>query len=448
LRFEDDFPGAKVVTLEQNYRSTNLILQASNALIEHNSARYEKKLWSIHGDGEKIGLFIASTERGEAEFVAGRIVKHAADYSLDEIAIFYRTNAQSRAFEDALLKLGIRYKIIGGLSFYARREIKDVLAFLRLVVSGSDLISFLRTINLPKRGFGAASLEKLMAAAEEAKVPILPFCQDVLANATPLKLSAKQQTGLASYLKLIHTLRDKLSFLKIHELLTEVISESGYLNFLREDPETFEDRKENLDELIGKAAEWEEEHEKPSLQQFLEELSLRSSADETSHLPTVKLMTLHNSKGLEFPVVFLVGLEENLCPHINSKDQPESLEEERRLCYVGMTRAKKILCLTASSYRFFWGTPQPMRPSRFLKEIPAEYLRNLSPSSFQSTESDNAEAFSPGEKVHHQQFGVGVVERCFETSFGLTYEIHFLEADITRSIVARFAKLQPYHENS
>jgi DNA helicase-2/ATP-dependent DNA helicase PcrA len=447
LRFESDFPGAKVVLLEQNYRSTNNILQASNALIEHNTSRYDKKLWSAHGDGEKISLFVASSDRGEAEFVAGRIGKHAADFSLDEMAIFYRTNAQSRAFEDALLKMRIGYKIIGGLSFYARREIKDILAFLRMVVSSSDLISFLRTINLPKRGFGATTLEKLVAAAEEARSSILPFCQDALASSSLFKLSGKQQAGLSGYIKLIYTLREKKNFLKIHELIAEVISESGYLNHLQEDPETFQDRKENLDELMGKAAEWEQEHEKPSLQQFLEELSLRSSTDETAHLPSVKLMTLHNSKGLEFPVVFLVGLEEDLCPHINSKDNAEALEEERRLCYVGMTRAKEILYLTAASYRFFWGTSRPMRPSRFLKEIPAEFLRNLSPAPFQSSEAESGEVFSPGERVYHQQFGVGVIERSFQTSLGLTYDIHFLEADLVRSIVARFAKLQPYNEN-
>ncbi len=449
LNFERDFPGAKTIVLDQNYRSTNNILQASNALIEHNPDRYEKKLWSAGSEGEKITVFIGQNERQEAEFVALRILKMAADRSipLDDIAIFYRTNAQSRAFEDALLSRRINYSIIGGLSFYARREIKDILSYLRLVISNTDLISFLRTINLPKRGLGPAALDKLAEAAAQKKLPIFTLCEELASDPNfvhGLKLSAKQHSGLTNYVRLIHRLRDARPSLKIHELIAELIAESNYLDFLKEDPETMQDRKENIDELMGKAAEWEEEREHPTLQLFLEELTLRSTAEEKTDLPSIKLMTLHNSKGLEFSLVFLVGLEEDLCPHINSKDNPESIEEERRLCYVGMTRARKYLYLTASIYRFMWGTFRPMRPSRFLKEIPVRFLQNSSPTSpmIQEESTSDPEGFSEGEKVYHHQFGAGTIQKAYHSSFGLTYDVYFDDSDTTRTLAAKFAKLK------
>jgi DNA helicase-2/ATP-dependent DNA helicase PcrA len=436
LNFKKDFPDAQIVLLEQNYRSSNHILKASNHLIGHNLRRYDKKLWSAMGDGEKIGLFIAPSEKEEAAFTAKQIRFHnASGISLQEMAIFYRTNAQSRTFEDALLSHRIPYKIVGGLSFYARREIKDVLAFLKLLLSDADLISFWRTINIPKRGLGKASLEKIEAGALAAEIPILTFCRAIPAS---IKLSAKQREALASYISLIDTLRQKRASLKIHELITETLAASNYQTYLEEDPDTLQDRKENLDELIGKATEWEEEHETPSLQLFLEELSLRSNTDEKTEGPAVQLMTLHNSKGLEFPVVFLAGLEEELCPHANAKEEESAIEEERRLCYVGMTRAKQFLYLTASTYRFLWGIPRRMRPSRFLKEIPTEHLRNLNPGTF----APSSEVFASGDKVCHPQFGSGVVENQFEGPLGLTYEIFFPEAGLSRTLVARFARLQ------
>jgi len=449
LNFERDFPGAKVITLEQNYRSTNTILQASNALISHNETRYEKQLWSDLGEGEKIGVCVAQNERKEAEFVIEKILRHAADQQLsyDEIAIFYRTNAQSRPFEDALLYRRLPYTIIGGLSFYQRREIKDILAYLRMLVSNSDLVSFLRTVNLPKRGLGATTLEAIAKQSEARGMPIFSFCEELIA--TPfqfpeIKLSARQKEGLQSYLHLIRRLRDQRARAKLYELISEVISETNYLQVLREDPETQEDRKENLDELIGKAAEWEDERETPTLQAFLEELSLRTSMREDDSLAKVHLMTLHNSKGLEFPLVFLVGLEEDLFPHINSRDNPEAIEEERRLCYVGMTRAKRFLYLTSAIYRHMWGGPKLMRPSRFLREVPAHYLRNYNPLAIEQEveNTGDPEGFEPGEKVHHKEFGAGVVLKSYHTSFGLTYEVQFEGGGGVRSLVAKYAKLR------
>lgn len=373
LNFENDFPGAKVVTLDQNYRSTNIILKGANALIQHNFDRYNKKLWSSLGEGSKIAVYVAQNEKQEAEFVANRILKEALDYSLDKMAVFYRTNAQSRIFEDALLSRHIAYQIIGGLSFYQRREIKDILAYLKMVISNADLISFLRTINLPRRGLGMATLEKLVEAAAVKNMPIFIFCEEALGRPDWFKLGQKQRDGLRDYVRTIHALREKKVGLNLRTLISEVISTTRYFTYLDEDPETAQDRKENVDELIGKAAEWEEEAENPNLPKFLEELSLRANVEEHSFAPSIKLMTLHNSKGLEFDAAFLVGLEEDLFPHVNAKEDPKAIEGERRLCYVGMTRAKRRLYLCSATYRFMWGTSRFMRPSRFLKEIPAEY---------------------------------------------------------------------------
>ena len=446
LNFENDFPGAKVVTLDQNYRSTNLILQGANALIRKNFDRYDKKLWSSLGDGSKIGIYVAQNERQEAEFVVNRILKEGLSFPLNEIAIFYRTNAQSRNLEDALLSGNIAYKIIGGLSFYQRREIKDVLAYLKMIISNTDLISFLRTINLPRRGLGLATLEKIVDAAEERNIPIFTFCEEALERPDLFKLGQRQKEGLKDYIRTIHILRDKRGSMSLHELISETISQARYLSFLEEDPETLQDRKENLDELIGKAAEWEQETDGPSLPKFLEELSLRTNTESQEFVPSVKLMTLHNSKGLEFDVVFVVGLEEDLLPHINAQDDSKAIEEERRLCYVGMTRAKRKLYLCAATYRYMWGTARFMRPSRFLKEIPAQYLDNLSSPTLHIDDevAENPEGFTPGDQVIHKEFGTGIVKKSYQGSFGLTYEVHFPDTGTNRTLAAKYAKLKSY----
>lgn len=447
LRFEKDFPGAKVVTLEENYRSTNRILEAANALISHNASRYEKNLWSQLGEGEKIGLFMAQSERQEAEFVVDQILQRVTKHhlSLNDIAIFYRTNAQSRIFEDALLSKKISYTIIGGLSFYQRKEIKDILAYLRMIVSDADLISFLRTVNMPKRGLGASTLEKIVEAA--GTQPIFTFCEEILSSSSSLlSLSAKQKNGLTSYVQLIRKLRQARPDSHVHQLIQKTIEESNYLHYLQEDPESYQDRKENVNELIGKAAEWEDQQERPALVHFLEELSLRTNAEEQTDLSSIKLMTLHNSKGLEFPLVFLVGLEEELLPHANALSEPTQLEEERRLCYVGMTRAKRFLYLCAASYRYLWGSPRLMRKSRFIKEIPSKYLHYFQENVaiFERSEepSTDPEGFSLGDSVLHTEFGKGIIRKAYHSSFGLTYDVHFPNSDTNRTLVAKFAKLR------
>lgn len=449
LDFEKDYEGAQTISLEQNYRSTSMILEGANSLIACNESRYEKNLWSSLGPGEKIKIFLSSNEREEATFVAEEILKlkRAHELPLKECVVFYRTNAQSRNFEDAFLKQNIPYMIIGGISFYQRREIKDILALLRMTVSEADFLSFTRTINLPKRGIGPTTLKKLQSLAEELELPILPLCRNILKKeVSSLKLSAKQEKGLTSYLNVIDSLKALVKTnTSLEEIVYEAIDQTGYLNLLKADPQTYEERKENLDALINKAAESGEEKETQSLINFLEELSLKSSLDDTVSEDAVRLMTIHNGKGLEFEAAFVVGLEEDLFPHINSKDSPDALEEERRLCYVGMTRAKRHLYLTAATYRFIWGIPKVMRVSRFIKEVPAEYTTTLSQEEEVLNQGwEEEEGFEAGTTLFHKDFGKGVVKKSYQTSLGLTYDVYFFESNSTRSLVAKYAKFTSY----
>lgn len=381
LNFEQDFPGAKVVRLNQNYRSRSNILEAANALITRNANRYDKQLWSDRGPGEKIQIFCADTDRDEAKFVANKIgYHHQEGIPLKQMVVFYRTNAQSRALEDCFLHRRIPYVVVGGLSFYQRREIKDILAWLRMLISGNDFVSFARTINLPKRGLGDATLEKLYQGASQEQMGIFEYCDKIVQNhplQTVPRLTAKQRTGLQSYVSIIHELRQILPEVSLANLVTATIDRTQYIDYLAEEKDTLIDRKENLNALIAKAAEWEIAAEKPTLIAFLEELSLMSNLDETSQEnDRVNLMTIHNGKGLEFTATFLVGMEEDLFPHIHhSRGDEDDVEEERRLCYVGMTRAKEYLYMTHAVTRTIWGTTRAQRPSRFLREIPQQYIQ-------------------------------------------------------------------------
>jgi len=370
LGFEEDFPNAKVIKLEQNYRSTGHILKAANALIAHNRGRYEKNLWSAVGDGEKIELRSFFDEREEAQFIA-REVEAAIDAGQDPgtIALLYRTNAQSRSLEDALLRLRIPYTIVGGLSFYERKEIKDLLAYLRLTVAKNDLVAFQRIINVPKRGIGNAALEKI----KEVQLQMMQPLMELIQNSQNLPLSSKQKLELEKFSFLLQSLEKIPS---ISQKITKILHETGYLEFLKEDKETYQDREENVKALKAKAIEWEKENEGLHLIDFLEELSLKQKFDEAhSFDPKIFLMTLHNSKGLEFHTCFICGVEEDILPHINSKLELFDLEEERRLFYVGMTRAERKLYITCTAFRYLWGTSRPMKKSRFLEELPLEHLK-------------------------------------------------------------------------
>jgi len=379
LRFDRDYPEAKVIRLEQNYRSHTHILEAANELISFNSDRMEKSLWSDLGEGAKIRRFTALDEREEARFIAKQIRKHHDDYGtpLNDMVVFYRTNAQSRPFEDQFLSQQLPYNIVGGISFYQRREIKDILAFLRLAHSGSDFIAFERTVNIPKRGFGDATIEKIRFASLESRLPILSCCQAIV-DGTSVKLTLKIREALGQYVSIIATIRRVMGESSLKETVISAIEATGYLSYLKEDRESFEERKENLDELIAKAAEWEISTPDPTLGAFLEELSLKSTLDEsTNDRDRIQLMTVHNGKGLEFAVVFVAGLEEDLFPHANARGSEEALEEERRLCYVGMTRAKLHLYMTDTRLRYLWGMQRDQRPSRFLRELSPDHTEKV-----------------------------------------------------------------------
>ncbi len=385
LRFETDFPRARVLKLEQNYRSTDCILQASQGLIRHNAQRLDKALWSAKGLGEKIFTLVAEKDLFEARFIAWEIARLQSNgVPLSQIAVFYRTHAQSRLFEDVLLKQRTPYRIYGGISFYQRREIKDVLAFLRLAQSESDAISFLRAISAPKRGLGKATLDAIVASAERESATPLAICRQLLdSSPPPIKLGTKQREGLRQFVQVIEELGALKKTSSVAQLLNAAIEKSGYLDWLRDREDAFEERKENLDALITKALQWQEEVEggdsSGDLQAFLEEITLNANAGEQAEEESgsILLMTLHNSKGLEFEVVFLTGLEEDLFPHARGRDSPAEMEEERRLCYVGMTRAKSRLYLSRAQFRLLWGNWRFMLPSRFLGEIDSEHLTRV-----------------------------------------------------------------------
>lgn len=466
LNFENEFEGARVIRLERNYRSHTNILEAANALIGFNQNRFEKNLWSDLGPGSKIRHFTGDNDRAEADFVAECIRKHHQEHHipLNQMAVFYRTNFQSRSFEDMFLAKRIPYVIVGGISFYQRKEIKDLLAFLRMVHSGSDFLAFVRTINLPKRGIGEVTIEKIRAAAFRESRTIYSYLE-AYANDAPLenkvKLPEKQKEGIKQYVQLIHHLREVAKASSLKDLVKTAIEESGYLGFLKDDEETYDDRKSNLDALITKALEWEENTENPSLSGFLEELSLKSSLDDVENdRDRVNLMTIHNGKGLEFSVVFLVGLEEDLFPHANSRGSRDALEEERRLCYVGMTRAKQYLYLSETKFRYLWGVSRDQRTSRFIKEIPIQYIEKIKktfsayekPRTFspkipeqhieEIEESFSDEEFAPKDVVFHKQFGIGSIKEIGQSSVGMTYKILFSNDQRERVIVAKYAHLK------
>lgn len=443
LNFEHDFESTKIVKLEQNYRSTSHILSAANSLIKNNASRYEKNLWSDLGEGEKVFIKVVENEQSEALFVVKQILKHLSlGASLKDMVIFYRTNAQSRLFEDFLIKEALPYTIIGGISFYQRKEIKDILAYLKCSLYESDFISFARVINLPKRGLGPTFIENLANLSERTSLPIITLCRRLSKDpkAFPMRLSFKQQESLKDFVSIIDEVK-KLDEAKapLKEMIKSVIINSKYLNFLKEDLETFYDRKENLDALVSKSTNWQHETHSSNLGAFLEELSLKSNLDEqNNYIEKIQLMSLHNGKGLEYNICFIVGLEEDLLPHINSKEAPSSLEEERRLLYVGMTRAKKHLYLSSSKYRLFWGSPKAMNLSRFIKELDKNHIEGNNTDELYELPLN----FSQGSKVLHKDFGVGIIKKIYQTSLGDTYDVYFQELHATKSLVAKFAKLQ------
>lgn len=380
MNFQEKYPGAEVICLEENYRSQPHILDAANALIANNSTRYEKNLWSKRPVGAKIKKIRASNEKEEAFLISSDIAElNRKGVSYEEIAILYRTNAQSRPFEDYLLSRGIPYIVVGGISFYQRKEIKDVLAFLRLLVSDHDPLAFERVVHLQKMGLGKVTLKKIFDGAESEQKPLYLYCKSLLSENSllkhPVALSTKARSALSHLANLVDSLREMSKETGVSDLIREVILQSNYIEILKEDRETYQDKKENVDELVAKAMDWDSE-QRGGLIEFFEELSLKASIEDLNpNQERVSLMTVHNSKGLEFHSAFLAGLEEDLFPHVNSRDDEMALEEERRLCYVAMTRAKERLTISYCQMRYLFGTQRFQIPSRFLREIPSAYVQ-------------------------------------------------------------------------
>lgn len=466
LAFERDYPECRVVKLERNYRSTQNILSAANRVIAYNLARTEKKLWTDRGDGEPLAVYLAQDDRDEARFVAEEIQRLTrSGYNYSDIALLYRTNAQSRTFEETFLHYGLPYAVVGTVRFYERKEIKDLLAYLRVVYNPDDSVSLRRVINVPKRGFGATSLTKLENFALEQGLSLYQALQR--AGDIP-ELGAKAVGTLREFAVLLAGLAERAKRLPVAELATAVLKETGYeAELVAERSVEAEARLENLEEFVNTAAEFDSRNDEPSLGVFLEQVALLSDAD--TYNPGaggVTLMTLHAAKGLEFPVVFLVGLEEGTFPHSRATLEPADLEEERRLCYVGITRAMDRLYLTAAKQRFVRGQVDFRMPSRFLEEIPREVRRELgtrarpntwAAAAVASTSASLAGAspgspagreavaegtldLRPGEKVAHPRWGTGTVVAVEGAGTNATLTVAFPNEGV-KKLLAGYAPL-------
>jgi DNA helicase-2/ATP-dependent DNA helicase PcrA len=377
LDFEHDFPNTKVIRLEQNYRSTKNILAAAGAVVEKNKARKGKKLWTEAGAGDLIGLYAGYDAENEALFIADAIEKYMASNPKDHVAVLYRTNSQSRQIEEALRRYGRKYNVVGGFSFYQRSEIKDIVAYLKVAVANSDSVSLLRIINTPARGIGRTTVEQIEKYGRDRGLSLWDSIERIIDDQ---QLSTRSQSSLVVFRNLVQELSLVASSSPLPELIKFILDRTGYKRMLQTEktPES-ETRLENLDELLNAAAEAHERGE--SVSDFLDHAALVADADAYDDKAPITLMTLHNAKGLEFPLVFLSGLENGLFPHSRSIDSPDLLEEERRLCYVGMTRAEKRLVLTWAKFRrrFGGGDQERTTASWFLKEVPEQLIMHLSP---------------------------------------------------------------------
>ena len=376
LDFEKDFPDTTVIKLEQNYRSTANILDAANQVIARNENRKDKALWTEKEAGARIGYSCLSDDREEAAWVAGQCERLLGEgFSLSDIGILYRTNAQSRRMEETLVRSGLRYRIYGGLRFYERKEIKDILAYLRLLVNPADDVSLRRIINVPRRAIGDSTVEELARYATEQGIPLLTACMDI-----PDTLGSRAKKAVESFGKLMLSFSMALHTLTLSELTEKIIEDTGLEEQYQDGSDESMARIDNMKEFESAVAEYEEKTSEPNLIDFLENVALVSDLDGLDEKNgALTLMTLHSAKGLEFPCVFMIGMEENLFPTRRSMEDPEKAEEERRLCYVGITRAKSRLFLTCCRQRLLYNQIQYNDRSRFIEDIPARILEDLSP---------------------------------------------------------------------
>jgi DNA helicase-2/ATP-dependent DNA helicase PcrA len=413
LDFEKDYPECKIVKLEQNYRSTKLILDAAHRVISQNENRSDKELWTENETGLPIVVAQVYNEQEEARFViqeSGRLGREE-EFKLSDMVVLYRTNAQSRALETELIRYSLPYRIVGGVRFYERKEIKDVLAYLKVINSDDDWVSFQRIVNLPPRGIGAVTLNKVVDYGKKEKLSI----SEVLEQADNLSLGAKAATSLKNLARVLEVLKRSKETESLHELIDLVIKKSGYSDFLKNGSDGDEERLENVKELLSVAEDYISIHGSSDLEGFLEEIALVADIDNWDpYEEALTLMTIHSAKGLEFKVVFLIGMEENLFPHSSSMFDPAELEEERRLCYVAITRARKRVYMTLAESRLFYGGIQKNPPSRFLADIPEHLISNY----YKRTENEKTKEvpkekirgyFNIGDKVVHEDFGEGKV---------------------------------------
>ena len=431
VEFEEDYPDATVILLEQNYRSTQNILAAANAVVSRNPGRKPKNLWSDAGAGPPITGYVADNEHDEAAFVAVEVdrLTDEGEAKPGQVAVFYRTNAQSRVFEEVFIRVGLPYRVVGGVRFYERREVRDLLAYLRLIANPADEVSLRRVLNTPKRGIGDRAEEYVAAYAQRERIT---FAQALARPADVPGLAARSAAAIEGFNGLLDGLRELAESGPVADLAEAVLDRTGYVEALESSSDLQDaSRVENLKELVSVAREFDGSHDEGTLAEFLEQVSLVADADEIpdgeDHGGLVTMMTLHTAKGLEFPVVFLTGLEEEVFPHQRSLTSKEELEEERRLAYVGITRAEERLYLTRAVARNWYGRPSFHKQSRFLAEIPAGLIQwrrdetaarsSIAPAQERMARLPGARSpgnrpvpsLSPGDKVTHDKFGLGTV---------------------------------------
>ncbi len=448
-RFSKDFPGASIIRLEQNYRSTGTILNAANAIIAQNAGRLGKNLWTEGKPGEQITVYAGFNETDEAFFIVNRIrdLQQRGDHSLRNMAVLYRSNAQSRVIEEALMQFGIPYRVYGGLRYFDRQEIRDALAYLRIIANHSDDPAFERIINTPTRGIG----DRTLAAIREHAKTVGLTLWDALNQLIEQKFfSARAATSLLSFIQLINSMTEKTLSLELHKQVEIVLQASGLIDHYRKEKgEKGLTRLENLEELVNAAHQFTQEgvpDDMPPLAAFLAYAALESSDEQADvYDDCVQLMTLHSAKGLEFPVVFLAGCEEELFPHYLSMNDPKALEEERRLCYVGVTRAMHKLYMTYAEVRRMHGKEAYHRPSRFLHEIPTELIDEIRFRTRVSRPTPLAEVYptktySPfriGQEVHHRIFGSGIVLDCEGEGEDMKVKVRFTKVG-TKVLIASY----------
>ena len=392
MNFEKDYPEATVILLEQNYRSTKNILAAANAVIENNLTRKKKELWTDNPTGDRITIYEGATEKNEASYIVREVERLHTMFHVKygDIAVLYRTNAQSRNIEEAFYATGVPYAMVGSVRFYDRREIKDIIAYLRVIYNPRDTLSLLRIINVPRRGLGPTSIARMMETAEEYRISLFEVITDAQLLSMIPKLSAKVKLALEEFAAMVFTFMGQLGTRPIHEIVEDVIETSGYAAALEEEKkEDNRDRLENLREFISVAKNFDDgaAEGENGLADFLAQIALISDVDQTEQSDgTVTLMTFHAAKGLEFPAVFMAGMEEGLFPHSRTRLDDTEIEEERRTCYVGITRAERRLYLTYARQRTIYGRTEMSRPSRFLAEIPEQLVEHKEADFFSGTD--------------------------------------------------------------